>query len=191
MMGTMVLGLVGPIASGKGEAVKILELAGFRAYSLSEEVRKEVRSRGLVLKREVLVEVGNELRQNEPEYFARKTAEQILADGASLVVVDGIRNPAEAEYLQRELEMVLVALEAPQEIRLERYLERARGDDGRTAEDFFRQDRQDLGEGEAGHGQQVAQCLALADQTVTNDRDLEIFQNRLMALVSRLWYRET
>jgi dephospho-CoA kinase len=182
----MIIGLVGPIASGKGEAVRILTEAGFAPYSLSSEVRKEVSQRRLALKREVLVEVGNEMRTGEPAYFARKTAEQILADGVSLAVVDGIRNPAEAAYLKQELNMVLLAISAPQEQRLARYLARHREDDGSSEADFSRQDRQDLGEGEASHGQQVAECIAIADVTLANDADLETFQNKLKALISQL-----
>lgn len=185
----MIIGLVGPIASGKGEAINILKEAGFAAYSLSEEVREEARRRNLIIKREVLVGVANELRASEPEYFASKIGERILADGPSLVVIDGIRNPAEAIYLKQTLGIVLVALEAPTEIRLDRYLQRSRNDDGRTSEDFYRQDSQDLGRGETQSGQQVAQCLALADLTLKNDRELEIFENRLMSLISQLWYK--
>ncbi len=125
------------------------------------------------------------MRLSEPEYFARKTAEQILADGSTYAVIDGVRNPAEAEYLKREMDMVLIAIEAPKDVRLQRYLARNRNDDGKTAEDFYNQDRQDLGEGEGSHGQQVAACIAMADLSISNETDLETFRSKILELMSR------
>ena len=41
-----VIGLVGPIASGKGIVVEILKQKGYSAYSLSDVLKTEVQKRG-------------------------------------------------------------------------------------------------------------------------------------------------
>ena len=48
----MIIGLTGPNAAGKGEVARYLERRGFHYFSLSDEIRDEVRQRGLEISRE-------------------------------------------------------------------------------------------------------------------------------------------
>ena len=59
----MLIGLTGRNASGKGEVAEYLKKKSFYYYSLSDVIRDEIRSRGQQPTREVLIQVGNELRQ--------------------------------------------------------------------------------------------------------------------------------
>jgi len=61
-MTTQVIGIVGPIASGKGEVVKILQSRGFTAFSLSNVLREILTDRGAPVTRENLIALGNKLR---------------------------------------------------------------------------------------------------------------------------------
>ncbi len=54
----IVIGLVGPIASGKGTISEYLKSQGFVYFSLSDVVREETVARGLEMSRKNLQDVG-------------------------------------------------------------------------------------------------------------------------------------
>jgi hypothetical protein len=102
--------------------------------------------------------------------LAERTVARITGD-AKLIVISGIRNPGEILFLKDTLGITIVGVDAPVELRLRWYLERAkgRGEDGATEEDFWRANARDLGEGEDLNGQQGAMCLSIADHMIEND----------------------
>ena len=60
---SLVIGLTGPNASGKGEVGDYLAQRGFKLHSLSDIVREEAAAHGLAPEREHLIRIGNELRR--------------------------------------------------------------------------------------------------------------------------------
>ena len=70
----MIIGLTGRNASGKGEAANYLKEKGFIYYSLSDVIREEATKRGLEHSRDILIKLGNELRE---KHGAGYLAEQI------------------------------------------------------------------------------------------------------------------
>ncbi|MFZ2201898.1 MAG: hypothetical protein WAV56_00725 [Microgenomates group bacterium] len=165
-----VIGLVGPIASGKGFLAEFLVGKGFSYWSLSDRVREEADRRGLPRERNILQDIGNDLRQNSgPAVLAKKTM-ALVPDEVDLVLIDSIRNPTEIDYL-KAFGAVIVGIDAPLHKRLEWYLKRAaeRGEDGASEADFYQANARDLGEGEDAYGQQGALCLKLSDIRLEND----------------------
>ncbi len=184
-MSKLVIGLVGPICSGKGAVGDYLAHHGFAYQSLSDSVRDEVRSRQLPLERSVLQDVGNELRHTYGDhYWAERTLAKIDSN-ANLVVIDAIRNPGEIIYLRRIMGAAILAVNAPTELRLKWYLERAklRGEDGATAESFYIANNRDLGLGEDNFGQQVSRCLQLADCVIENEGSREFLFETVNELI--------
>ncbi len=59
----MIIGLTGKNGAGKTEVSNYLKSRGFEYFSLSDEIRNEIRVRGLQMARDTLIEVGNELRE--------------------------------------------------------------------------------------------------------------------------------
>lgn len=166
-----VIALVGSMVSGKGDIGKHLKSLGFVYESLSDRVREEADVRGVPRLRENLQNIGNDLRAvYGPQVLAERTIE-LLRRTTGPLVIDGVRNPGEIEFLRQALGAQIFGVDAPRERRLEWYLERAqqRGEDGATAEDFFRADDRDHGVGEPDNGQHVGRCLAMADCFIYND----------------------
>lgn len=175
----IVIGLVGPIASGKGTLASFLKKRGFNYYSLSDVVRHEATQRGLELTRENLQNVGNDLRNN----FGGTVLVERLFDffkNDEFVIIDGVRNPLELLYIKEQYQGKIVEVASHKTKRLERYLERAkkRGEDTATKASFEAVDARDLGKGEGGSGQQVAKCLELSDFRLTNNTTLEDFERK-------------
>ena len=125
----MILGVSGPYASGKGEAVAFLKERSFVAYSLSDAIRKELADQGLEETRERMIETGNSIRAAEgPGALARRLLPELAGDRN--YVVDSIRHPAEVDALREAGERFrLIWVDADESTRLERIRGRGRSGD--------------------------------------------------------------
>src|SRR5213075_285750 len=132
----MLIGLTGRNAAGKGEVARYLQTKSFYYYSLSDVIRDEIRSRRLQPTRDLLIVVGNELRQ---KYGAKILAERILAriEDDKHYVIDSIRNPAEVDAFRAAKHFKLICIEASAEIRFRRILSRQRESDPKSFEEFI------------------------------------------------------
>ncbi len=169
-----VVGLVGYIASGKSTASQQFMKRGFRYYKLSDVVREECERRHREPNRKNLQDVGNLLREKfGPEYLVERTLK--AASRSKKVVIDGIRNPKEIEYLRKHSPAFIIGITAPQYLRLERYLERqaSRREDAMSKAAFLRSDKREQGIGEDENGQQVKASLKMVDHTIKNYGSLD------------------
>ena len=97
----MIIGITGPIAAGKDTVASyLIKKLGYPMVTLSEIVKEEVKKRGYPLKREYYQLVGNQLRK---EYHNGILAELALKKFGKNGIINGIRNPSEAEYLRKAL----------------------------------------------------------------------------------------
>ena len=177
----LVLGLTGANAAGKSEVARWLAERGFRIHSLSDAVRQEAVARGLAIGREQLIRVGNDLRRSEgPGVLAWR----LLPGLGDRDVVDSIRNPAEVEVLRRLPRFVLLGVWAPEELRYERSLARARPGDPTTLDDFRRREQEENASDPAA--QQLALTFDLADHVVSNAGDRAALDGVLTELLAAL-----
>lgn len=169
-MERIIIGLTGSLCSGKGTIATHLKELGFRHFVLGDRVRDEVRSRHQDVTRTLLQDVGNELRDTYGGAVLAERTVKLLDDVEGNIVIDGLRNPEEIKYLRDVLGAKIVGVDAPKDLRLKWYLERAkqRGEDGPSPEDFKKDDDRDFGIGEPGNGQHVEKCLSLADVVLWN-----------------------
>lgn len=177
------LGLTGSNSAGKGvTAEHLVARHGYTALSLSDVVRDEARARGLPPERDVLIRIGNELRRaGGPGVLAERIADQLVLPA----VVDSIRNPAEVEVLRRRVPgFVLVAVEAPPEVRFGRSLARARPGDPATLEAFLA--KEGLENSRDPAAQQLEATAALADRVLANSGTLDDLRERIDALLRDL-----
>src|SRR6059058_2806379 len=166
----MLIGLTGRNAAGKGEVARYLQKKSFYYYSLSDVIRDEIRLRGLQPTRDLLITVGNELRQR---HGARILAERILAkiEDDRHYVIDSIRNPSEVDAFRAAKHFKLIRVEAPPEVRFHRILSRHRESDPRTYEEFVALENREA-EGD-DTSQNLVKVELMADSTVINDASLE------------------
>jgi len=188
-MVNLVVGLTGTIGSGK-EVVKEVLGRNFSSYtvSLSSVIKAEFQKRRKDFNRRTLQDMGNELRRKYGNFILAKLATDYLQRDKEMIIVDGIRNPEEAEYLRKTFgnKFVLIAVDAPREIRWEKIKNRARENDPKTWEEFVTLDDRDQGIGEDLHGQQVKRCMEMADVVVMNDGNIEQLNEKLDTVVSSM-----
>ena len=186
-----IIGVVGQIASGKGILVKyLIEKLGFIPYSLSSAVHREIEKKGIKkYTRQMLQDVGDEMRRREGgEVLARRVIEQLNQSESvksvigNRFIIDGIRNPAEIEFLRNNSNFILIGVKANRELRFKRLLFRGKEWDPKSYEDFLKVDRRDLGVGQQKSGQQVGKCLAYCDYVLTNNKNIKDFEKKIKKL---------
>lgn len=171
-----IIGIVGPFASGKGVVTGyLIKKYGYTSFSLSSIVHDEVKKKGLVnYDRTILQNTGDELRKKEGDgVLARRAMQQLTANRKQLtetkVVIEGIRNPGEVEYLRSIPGFFLIAVDASAKIRFQRILERKKPWDPTDWESFKKVDGRDRGDKENTNGQQVRKCMEMADVKIKNE----------------------
>jgi len=173
-MKNLLIGLTGRMGSGKGELVKILENKGFKKTSLSDMVRAEVRKRGKEVTRGEMQDIGNELRKNGGAGILGKLVKELIEKNEPASwVIDGIRNPAEVEFLRKLPDFILLGVEASTDILLSRIKSRERDTDKISDEEIKSVLDREWGIGEPPDGQRVGDCMKIADYIIKNEGSLE------------------
>jgi dephospho-CoA kinase len=167
----IVFGISGTICSGKGVVAQTLKTLGCDVDTLSSVIREELKLRNIEPIRKNLQDEGNRLRE---EYGSQVLAERLLSKysvDTKPLVIDGIRNIAEIDYLRENSRFTLIGVDAPQELRWQRLNSRKRDSDILSYDKFVADDARDRGHNEPLNGQQVDMCLAQADYLLYNDEE--------------------
>jgi len=168
------VGLTGTNAAGKGEVAAYLTKKGYACLSLSDEIRDELRRKGEPITRDNLIAEGNSLRHRYgPDVLARRVMKKVKGP----TVIDSIRNAREVAFLRRRKDFILVAVDAPLELRYERARKRGRPESAGTLEEFAAKEKMEM-EGGTG-GQQIRRCLEMAGLTLINDGSLEALHRQI------------
>lgn len=168
------IGLTGTNGSGKGEAAAFFQNRGFAYFSLSDLIREELLKEGLEPTRDNLIKKGNSLRT---EGGADVLARMVLRKVKGKAVIDSIRNPDEVGFLKREKNFILLAIDAPVEIRYERVKRRGRDESVETLRAFMEKEAEEMTRDPKG--QQLQTCMEMADFRVINEGSLEEFRDKL------------
>lgn len=180
-----VVGLVGPIASGKDTVLEELAKIGFKAFFLGDRTREEADKRGLAHDRSILQDMGNDLREKFGDDILVKQTEELFGSERR-IVIDGIRNPGEIAYIRDKYNARVIGVNAPVETR-RRFSKKRQGDaDPRNLGEFKRVEQIDRGIGENPHGQQVDACLALCDIVIENNGAVSKFKKKIQEALSKL-----
>lgn len=167
----MIIGLTGTFAAGKDTVAEYLVEKGFEHHSTGDQIREIAEERGIKQNRDVLRELGNELRDKYgSEFLCRRIIEEKAK--TDKVVISGIRQPGEIEYLRELGHFHLIAVDAPVEVRFERMQQRNREGDPKTIEEMVEKERKEM-ESAGPNAQRIHECMQLADSLLINDKDRE------------------
>lgn len=180
-----VVGLVGPIASGKGTVCQFFSQKGYIPYSLSDRIREEITTQGLKITRETLNAISNKLRQKlGSDILAKRTAEIIERQNPKFVVIDSIRNPAEVNFLKQRFGAKIIGVVANQKKRFEFFMKRGANTSGIASWEEFRElDDKELSQ-TGDFKQQVNVCLELADIVIDNNGTIEQLRTQVEKIMS-------
>ncbi len=177
----MIIGLTGTNASGKGTVAEYLAGKGFARYSLSDELRNIMRQEGIPLTRQNMIQAGIKCRSEHGNgCLAKRVSGKLKGKNA---VVDSIRHPEEAKELKKLDGFMLMAVDAPAELRYERSRARGSERDEKSLHDFIERESGEM------HGkgaeQQIAAVMQMADCKITNDGSLEKLYKKVDATLEK------
>jgi len=176
--GPRLIGLTGTNGAGKGETASFFKARGYAYASLSDILRDELQARGLEATRDNLIRTGNELREKfGSDVLARRTMGRVSGP----TVIDSIRNTREIAYFRAQPGFILLAIDAPVEVRYARVAARGRNESAATLEEFRRKEDEERAGGEAS--QQLEACMAEADRLVWNAGTIEDLHRELEKLL--------
>ena len=181
----MIIGIVGPICSGKDVVAEMLVSKGFTRLSLADELREEGVRRSIEITRTNLQDLGDELRNAEGLACLAKRVRKHIIETEDYVIT-GFRNPAEVEELMNLEDFHLIMLGAPLEQRFTRARQRARERESVDFDDFKKIDERDLGINQPEHGQQNMACFKLAEKGIMNTGSVEELRGKVDRLLEEL-----
>lgn len=136
----IIIGLCGEMASGKGTVVKYLEEKyGAVSHRFSTSLRDVLSRLSIEVSRKNMQDLSRVLR----ETFGQNLLAKVIAEDAKnsnnkIIVIDGIRRPADIEYLGKLPEFKLIYVTADIKTRYERIIKRGENEDdlSKTFENF-------------------------------------------------------
>lgn len=180
-----VIGLSGTIGSGKNEVKEIIkEKINCRCVTLSDVIMAEIERRKGSLDRKTLQDMGNEMRQKYGTHILAMLAVEYLPRDR-IVVIDGIRNPGEGEYLRKKFgrDFLWIGVDAQKEIRFKRVSERQQHHDSKNFDEFLKFDERDQGANEPDYGQHTKKCIESCDKVIQNDSTIDDLKNKVNAII--------
>jgi dCMP deaminase len=180
----MIIGLTGRNASGKGEAANYLKEMGFLYFSLSDEIREELLTRGQEISRKNLIETGLCLRKTCGfDILAQRVLKKISM--SENYIVDSFRNPAEVEYFRKVKNFYLILVQADEKVRFERIKNRRRENDPETFEDFIKYEQKELISSDPAN-QQILETEKMADFTAENNSTREHLHEQIRNILKEI-----
>lgn len=182
----MIIGLTGTFASGKDTiADYLVKEKGFEAIGLGDIVREYVKKYNWPNTREAQQKMGNKLRDEHGADFLMREA--IKRTKSKNVVIAGVRQPKEADFLKETDGAYLISVDAPIEMRMERIIKRDRpGDPKSLAELKEKEDKEMNAKFESANCQNISYCIKKADFTVINDGTISELNKKTADILTRL-----
>jgi len=182
-MNKIIIGLVGPLASGKEVTKKYLvEKYHAKDCKFSAILRDVLNRVNVPISRDTLQRVSTVLRANFGEDLLAKA---IASDASKLesdvVVIDGVRRPTDIEHLIKLPNFFLVKIDADPKLRHERLVKRNEniGDDKKTFDEFLK-------DHESEADSLVPQVMATAKYSIENNGNLDDLYKQIDAIVEEL-----
>lgn len=180
----MIIGLTGTFASGKDTVADYLEKKGFEHFSTGEEVSEIAREKGIETTRDNLRELANKLRDEfGADYLSRRVIEEKAK--TDKVVITGLRQPGEIEYLKNQGNFVMIAVDAPIELRFERMAERKRPGDPESLESMKEKEQKEM-QNSGKNAQKIHECMKMADYTIINDGSFKDLYKKVDELIENI-----
>lgn len=138
----LVVGIIGPIASGKGAAAKwLVEKYGFKEITLSNFLRQEARKKGKHPSRKYLRKLQAELRiKHGKDFLLQQAIKTIQKRKYEKVVIDGLRQPDECALAKKLLKTKIILIDSNPFIRFSRARKRRRKGFAENYGQFLHQD---------------------------------------------------
>lgn len=179
----LVIAFVGPIASGKGHAVKYLQKNHHASiYRFSTMLRDIMQRVYIPETRENIVKLSSILRTNFGQDLLSKTMRtDVTKDVNKLIVIDGARRISDLDYLKEMPNFFLVKIDADVKIRWQRITARKENPDdkSKTLAQFKNDEQSEI--------EKTSRALGkFADFTIDNNKSTKDLYKQLDDLINKI-----
>ncbi|MGH7174795.1 MAG: AAA family ATPase [Minisyncoccia bacterium] len=167
----MIIGITGTLGAGKGAVVEYLvNTLGFEHYSMSGFITEEIERRELVVNRDTMSLVANDLRaEHGPGYIASTLLARAKAASGN-ALIEALHSTGEAEEIKKG-GGIIIAVDADLKTRFERIRGRGSEKDDVTFEHFKKQNEREIASADPTR-HNIAGVMKMADYTLTNEGTL-------------------
>ena len=169
----IIIGITGTLGAGKGTIVDYLtDNKGFRHYSVRQFLIEEIEKQVLPVNRDTMTEVANKLRANHsPSYIIEQLYKTAVRNGGN-AIIESIRTPGEVEFLKKQGNFYLIAVDADPTIRYDRITLRASETDHITFDTFIANEKREF-TATNPNNQNLSRCIQLADIVLKNNGNID------------------
>lgn len=183
----IIVGITGKSGSGKGTVVEYLVKKGFKYYSVGDFLKQKLKSKKLEPTRKNLQDIGNELRKKYgPDYVVKNLYAKAAKENKN-AVIESIRNPKEAEFIKKQLNSLLLAVEADIRIRYQRIKNRNETKDKVTFKQFMVGEEREL-QIKDKNAQSLETCMQMANYKLDNNKSLKSLYQQIDEVLQKPKY---
>ena len=175
----VIVGITGTLGAGKGTVVDYLEHEkDFAHFSVRDYLVGEMEKRGLANNRDNMVITANDLREkNSPSFIIEELYKEAQSLGKN-AVIESIRTPGEVEFLKKQGQFILLAVDADPEIRYRRIRQRKSSTDDVDYKTFLANEAREFTSTDPNK-QNLKKCIEMADLVIPNNGSMEDLFNKL------------
>lgn len=167
-----IIGITGPQASGKGTVVEYLVAKlGFLHLSASDLLTELLVAQNQPVNRDTMRVLANQLR----EQYGPSALAEMLYEKAKIAnqnaIIESIRTIWEVEKLKEKSDFLLLSVDASQDLRFQRALERKSAKDNVSREEFAHQEALEADNQDPTKAN-IKACQSLADIHLDNNGEL-------------------
>lgn len=169
----LIIGITGTIGAGKGTVVDYLvNEFHFQHFSVRKYLTHILLERGIEPNRDTFTTLANELRalNQSPSFLIEELYREALKLGKP-AIIESIRTIGEIDMLSRLGKFYLLAVDADQNIRYRRIIDRKSETDRISFDKFKEDEAREMTSSDPNH-QNLGACIQRADYTIMNDLDL-------------------
>jgi dephospho-CoA kinase len=175
-----VIGLIGPIASGKDTAAEyISKKLNIPRFEISQPIKEIAKERGITLDRWNLVNLGNELSKEKGDGYL---AEILLDKSPKISIITGMRQLGQIDYLRKNSKFSLILINAKPKIRFQRANARKKPGESQTLNQFIEEEIKQ----NTGGANKLFECIKLADHKIENNSSQEELFKKIDALLAEI-----
>lgn len=186
----MIIGITGTLGAGKGTIVEILKEKGFEHYSVRNFLIEEIKKRNLIINRDSMVLVANELRKkNSPSYIVEQLYKKASAKKGNYII-ESLRTIGEVESLRKKENFYLFSVDANPFLRYERISKRNTETDKINFETFKLNEEREWNNDNLTKGN-LKKCIELADFKFENNETIFELRKKVLQVLEKISFEKT